>query len=39
MMDGLAYEVATPKTVLIGATYLKAHRRVTSLWSKKGGAK
>jgi transposase len=37
MMDRPAYEAATPKTVLIGATYLKAHRRVTSLWSKKAG--
>ena len=37
MMDRPAYEAATPKTVLIGATYLKAHRRVTSLRSKKAG--
>jgi IS5 family transposase len=36
-MDRPAYEAATPKTVLIGATYLKAHRRVTSLRSKKAG--
>jgi transposase len=37
MMDGLASEGATPKTVMIDATYLKAHRTETSLRSKKGG--
>ena len=37
MMDGLATEAATPKTVMIDATYLKAHRTATSLRSKKGG--
>ena len=37
MMDGLASEAAVPKTVMIGATYLKAHRTATSLRSKKGG--
>jgi transposase len=37
MMDGLASEAAAPKTVMIGATYLRAHRRATSLRSKKGG--
>ena len=37
MMDGLAAEAATPKTVMIDATYLKAHRTATSLRSKKGG--
>jgi hypothetical protein len=26
MMDGPAYEAATPKAVMIGATYLKVHR-------------
>jgi len=36
MMDGLAAEAATPKTVMIDATYLKAHRAATSLRSKKG---
>ena len=36
MMDGLAAEAAVPKTVMIGATYLKAHRTATSLRSKKG---
>lgn len=35
-MDGLAAEAATPKTVMIDATYLKAHRTATSLRSKKG---
>ena len=37
MMDGLAAEAAVPKTVMIDATYLKAHRTATSLRSKKGG--
>lgn len=36
MMDGLAAEAATPKTVMIDATYLKAHCTATSLRSKKG---
>jgi hypothetical protein len=36
-MDGLAAEAAIPKTVMIEATYLKAHRTATSLRSKKGG--
>jgi hypothetical protein len=36
MMDGLAAEAAVPKTVIIDATYLKAHRTATSLQSKKG---
>ena len=31
MMDGLAAEAAVPKTVMIDATYLKAHRTATSL--------
>ena len=49
MMDGLAAEAATPKTVMIDVSghaplvracprkYLKAHRTATSLRSKKGG--
>ena len=37
MMEGLASEAAVPKTVMIDATYLKAHRTATSLRSKKGG--
>ena len=37
MMAGLAAEAAVPKTVMIDATYLKAHRTATSLRSKKGG--
>lgn len=36
MMNGLASQVAVPKTVMIDATYLKAHRTATSLRSKKG---
>lgn len=37
MMDGLATVGATPKTVMIDATYLKAHRTASSLRVKKGG--
>jgi len=37
IMEGLASEAAVPKTVMIDATYLKAHRTATSLRSKKGG--
>jgi len=37
MRDGLASEAATPKTVMIDATYLKAHRTASSLGLKKGG--
>lgn len=36
-MEGLAAEAAVPRTVMIDATYLKAHRTATSLRSKKGG--
>ena len=36
MMEGLSSEAATPKAVMIDATYLKAHRTATSLWCKKG---
>jgi transposase len=36
MMEGLASEAVVPKTVMIDATYLKAHRTATSLRSKKG---
>ena len=35
MMGGLAAEAAVPKTVMIDATYLKAHRTATSLRSQK----
>ena len=38
MMDGLAAEVADRKTVMIDASYLKAHRTANSLRSKKGGS-
>jgi transposase len=37
MMHGLAAEAAVPKTVMIDATYLKAHRTATSRRVKKGG--
>lgn len=36
MMAGLAAEAAVPKTVMIDATHLDAHRRATSLRSKGG---
>lgn len=38
MMEGLAAADPEPKTIMIDATYLKAHRTATSLRSKKGGA-
>ncbi|MCJ8139958.1 IS5 family transposase [Falsirhodobacter halotolerans] len=37
IMAGLSAEAATPKTVMIDATYLKAHRTATSLGGEKGG--
>ena len=36
-MDRLASEAAVPKTVMIDATYLKAHRTATSLRPKMEG--
>ena len=36
MMEGLAFEAGVPKTVMIDATYLKAHRTASSLRSKEG---
>ena len=39
IMEGLASEATVPKTVMIDATYLKAHRTASSLRSKKGGQK
>jgi len=36
MMAGLAAQSADPKTVMIDATYLKAHRTASSLRVKKG---
>jgi transposase len=36
MMEGLAAASAEPKTVMIDATYLKAHRTASSLRIKKG---
>jgi hypothetical protein len=35
-MEGLAAENAYPKTIMIDATYLKAHRTASSLRVKKG---
>ena len=37
MMAGLAAEAEAPRTVMIDATYLKAHRTASSLGAKKGG--
>ena len=37
MMAGLAAEHSEQKTVMIDATYLKAHRTASSLGVKKGG--
>ena len=37
MMEGLAAKSAEPTTVMIDATYLKAHRTASSLRAKKGG--
>ena len=37
MMVGLAAEHGEEKTVMIDATYLKAHRTASSLAMKKGG--
>ena len=36
MMEGLSAPAAEPKTVMIDATYLKAHRTASSLRVKKG---
>ena len=38
IMMGLAAENAEHKTIMIDATYLKAHRTASSLCVKKGGA-
>ena len=38
IMMGLAAESAEHKTIMIDATYLKAHRTASSLRVKKGGA-
>jgi transposase len=35
MMERLATASATHKTIMIDATYLKAHRTASSLWVKK----
>ena len=36
MMEVLSAQKAEPKTVMIDATYLKAHRATSSLGVKKG---
>jgi len=36
MMEGLSAQRAEPQTVMIDATYLKAHRTASSLGVKKG---
>ncbi len=36
MMDGLSAEKAEPQTIMIDATYLKAHHKASSLRLKKG---
>jgi len=36
MMDGLSAAQAKPQTIMIDATYLKAHRTASSLRLKKG---
>jgi transposase len=36
VMDGLVSDAAAPKTAMIDATYLKAHRTAPSLWPKTG---
>ena len=37
IMDGLAAEGTDRRTIMIDATYLKAHRTASSLRLKKGG--
>lgn len=37
IMEGLAFEDGEQKTIMIDATYLKAHRAASSLRAKKGG--
>ena len=37
MMEGLASEGGEQKTIMLNATYLKAHRTPSSLRAKKGG--
>ena len=36
IMFGLAAENAAHKTIMVDATYLKAHRTASSLWLKRG---
>ncbi len=37
IFEGLAAEAADQKTIMIDATYLKAHRTASSMRGKKGG--
>jgi hypothetical protein len=37
IFEGLAAEATDPTTIMIDATYLKAHRTAASLRGKKGG--
>ncbi len=37
IFEGLAAEATDPATIMIDATYLKAHRTASSLRGKKGG--
>ena len=37
MVEGLASKGTEQKTIMIGATYPKAHRKVSSLRARKGG--
>ena len=39
MMEGLASRGTVQRTIMIDATYLKAHRTASSLRAKKGGQK
>ena len=39
IFEGLASEAADQKTIMIDATYLKAHRTASSLRGKKGGGR
>lgn len=38
IFEGLALEAAGQKTIMIDATYLKAHRTASCMRGKKGGA-
>ena len=38
IFEGLAADVVEPTTIMIDATYLKAHRTASSLRTEKGNA-